>query len=114
MFIVFGFGLVGFSAASVSAAGITIPTGTGLPNVTDTTGQGPVVQVVLNFMAWLLGIFMLLAVIAFVVTGIQYLTSMGDPYKAEGAKKAFIYSVTGVAAVGGALVLINTIDALLR
>lgn len=97
-----------------AAAGIVIPPATGLPDPADTTGQGPVVQVTVNVMKWILSVFTLLAVMAFVFTGIKYLTSMGDTYKAEEARKSLEYSVIGVAVVGGALILIYTVDVLLR
>ncbi len=101
-------------AQEVFATGITIPTGTGLPDPSDTTGQGPVVQVAVNVMRWILAIFTLLAVIAFVYTGFKYLTTMGDTYKAESAKNSLVYSIIGVAVTAGALILINTVDVLLR
>lgn len=109
-----GIGLLFTPANTVIAGGITIPATTGLPDKADTTGQGPVMQVAVDVMSWLLSAFMLLAIIAFVYTGIKYLTSGGDTYAAESAKKSLIYSIIGVAVVGGALVLLNTIDTLLR
>lgn len=108
------FGFLAFSTSSTFAAGITIPEGTGLPDPTDTTGQGPVVQLAVNVMKWILSIFTLLAVISFVFAGIKFLTSMGDTYKAEEAKKALVYSIIGVAVVGGSLILIYTVDFLLQ
>ncbi len=109
-----GVGFFSVSVNQVSAGGIVIPTNTGLPDPADTTGQGPVVQVAINVMKWVLSIFTLLAVIAFVYTGIMYLTTSGDTYKAESAKNSLVYSIIGVAVVAGALVLVYTIDALLR
>lgn len=94
--------------------GIAIPAGTGLPDPADTTGQGPVVQVTVQIMEWVLGVFMIVAIIAFVYTGILFLTSGGNQYQADAAKKSFTYSVIGVIAVGSALVLLNTIDTILR
>jgi len=101
---------------SALAGGIAIPATTGLPDPADTSGhgQGPVVSVALTVMGWILGIFMLLSIIAFVYTGIMYLTSRGDQYQAESAKKSLVYVVIGVFFVGAALVLLNTIDSLIR
>lgn len=116
LFIITLFLSVGFLALSTSnaLAEITIPNGTGLPDPADTTGQGPVVQVAVNVMKWILSIFTLLAVISFIYTGIKFLTSMGDTYKADEAKKALVYSIIGVAVVGGSLILINAVDFLLQ
>jgi hypothetical protein len=112
--LIFVFGVLSFPASDILAAGITIPPGTGLPDPADTTGQGPVVQVAVTVMKWLLSIFTLLAVISFVYTGIKFLTSMGDTYKADEARKSLVYSIIGVAVVGGALILVYTVDALLQ
>jgi len=45
---------------------------------------------------WLLGIFGFIAVIGFVISGIIYLISAGDEDAQERAKRAMIYSITGV------------------
>jgi Type IV secretion system pilin len=96
------------------ANGITIPTNTGLPEPPDNTGGvGPVADVIFYFVGWILTIFLLLAVISFVITGIQYLLAFGDTYKAETAKRNFTYSVIAVAVVGGALVIIVTVEQIL-
>lgn len=94
--------------------GINVPTNTGLPYPTNNTGEGPVIDVIFTFVGWILSVFMLLAVIAFVITGIQYLFAFGDTYKAETAKRNFTYSVIAVSVVGGALIILITIDALLN
>jgi hypothetical protein len=95
----------------VANAQIVVPGNTGLPEPTDRTGgAGPVMDVVFYFVSWVLSLFMLLAVIGFVITGIQYLMTFGDYQRAETAKRNFTYSVIAVAVVGGALVIIRTID----
>lgn len=92
---------------------IPLPENSGLPNPTDTTGQGPVVQVIGNVLSWILTVFLFLAVIGFIVTGIQYLMSFGSSFAVEKAKRNFVYSVIAVAVVGGAMVIIYTIESLL-
>ena len=54
-----------------SGAGVCIPTQTGL-------SQSSVEYILETFMKWLLGIFGFLTIIAFVISGIQYLTAAGD------------------------------------
>ena len=95
------------------ARSISLPTNSGLPNPTDTTRQGPVVQVVGNVLSWILTVFLLLAIISFVVTGIQYLFSFGNTFSAENAKRNFVYSTIAIAIVGGALIITYTIERLL-
>ena len=95
----------------VANAQIVVPGNTGLPEPTDRTGgAGPVMDVVFYFVSWILSLFMLLAVLGFVITGIQYLMAFGDYQRAEIAKRNFMYSVIAVTVVGGALVIIRTID----
>ncbi|MEA1926355.1 MAG: hypothetical protein U9M90_03925 [Patescibacteria group bacterium] len=98
------------------AGGITVPANTGLPDPADPpgyAGAGPVIAVIFNFLGWILAVFILLAVISFVITGIQYFMAMGDQYKAETAKRNFTYSIIAVAVAGAGLILIRTIDYLL-
>ena len=82
---------------------------TGLPNPSG--GIKGVVDRVLN---WMLGIFGALALLAFVISGIMYLTAAGESTKMENAKKAMIWSIIGVAVGLGGVVILQTIDYLLR
>ena len=54
------------------------------------------VDIVANFMQWILGVFGFIGIIGFVVAGIWYLTAAGDETQIERAKKAMIYSIVGV------------------
>lgn len=110
---ILGLGVSLGAIAPQAQAGITIPTGTGLPEPTTVSGFGPVVDVVASVLRWILGLFLLLAIISFVISGIMYLFSFGDPRMAEKAKSAFTYSIIAVAAVGGSLIIVQTIDLLL-
>lgn len=101
----------GASPATVSG-GITIPD-VGLPDPPDTTGKGPLLDVLLFFMQWILIVFVILAVISFVITGIQYFFALGDKYSAENAKNNFKYSVIAVLVTGISLIIILTIDNIL-
>lgn len=112
----FVFALI-FSGIPAFAGGIAVPANTGLPDPGDDVGSfrdvGPVLVIIYLFVSWLLAVFTLLAVIAFVITGIQYFLAFGDTYKAETAKKNFVYSVIAVTVVGGGMVIIRTINRLL-
>lgn len=96
-----------FSVSIAQAQEITIPTGTGLPDP-----SGGIMGVLTNFTSWLITIFLILAVLSFVATGIMYLFSMGDSrsQNVENAKKYFQYSIIAVAIVGGSFIIIQSID----
>ena len=85
---------------------------------TDTSGlpynTGGVIGVVTNVADFLLGLIGLVAVIAFVIAGFQYLTAYGDEKVVEKAKHTMTYAVMGLAVVLLAVTIIMTVDALLR
>lgn len=93
-------------ALGVNAAEVTLPTGTGLP---EPSGRDPVNTVATTFMNWLLSILGVLAVIAFVISGIQYITSAGNQDSIETAKKNMKWSIVGVAVALISLTILNTI-----
>lgn len=65
-------------------------------------------------MYWILGIFSMIAVIAFAISGIQYLLSAGDEGRMEVAKRHMIYSIVGVVVGLSGLVVVFTIFWALR
>lgn len=88
---------------SDSGAGVCIPTQTGL-------SQASVEYVLETFMKWLLAIFGFIAIIAFVISGVQYLTAAGDESQAETAKRNMQYSIIGiVVALSGYIILVAII-----
>ncbi|MCA9364682.1 MAG: hypothetical protein KC736_02210 [Candidatus Moranbacteria bacterium] len=89
-------------------AGVCVPTkaNTGL-------SEASVGTVVENFMKWILGIFGFLAVIAFVISGIQYLTAAGNEGQIDTAKNNMKWSIVGVLVALGGYVIILAIDSLL-
>lgn len=91
--------------------GIVIPSGTGLPEPPD-GADGPIVIVLVNVLSWIMSVFLILAVISFVITGFQYMIALGGDITK--AKNNFYYSILAVAVVGGSMVIIRTIDFLLR
>ena len=99
--------------SQTTTAQIVVPGGTGLPDPADApgyAGSGPVIAVIFSFLDWILSVFMLLAVTAFVITGIQYLMAAGDQSRAEIAKRNFMYSITAVTIAGAGLIIIRTIN----
>ncbi|GBE17064.1 hypothetical protein BMS3Abin15_00900 [bacterium BMS3Abin15] len=80
-------------------AGVCFPTETGL-------SEAPVIDIMANFLSWVLGIFGFIAIIAFVISGIQYLTSAGDEKMIETAKRNMRWSVIGVIVGISGLVII--------
>lgn len=100
-------GLFGFISPTEA---VSIPVGTGLP---DPGGPNPVIGVVTTVLGWILIVFLMLSIISFIVTGIQYLLSFGSTYMAENAKRNFVYSIIAVTIVCGALIIVYTIQYLL-
>jgi hypothetical protein len=94
-------------SVSIAKAAITIPTGTGLPDP-----GGGIIDVLMNFTSWLLTLFLIMAVLAFVITGLMYLFSMGDArsQSLENAKQYFKYAITAVVIVGSSYIIIQSID----
>lgn len=92
---------------SPSPAGVCIPGDTGL-------SQASVEYILEVFMKWLLSIFGFLAIIAFVISGIQYLTAAGSEDQAGTAKRNMQYSIVGVIVALSGLVILTAINAALQ
>lgn len=90
-------------------SGTTFADNVEIPSVGLPSG-GDLRTVVENVLKWLLGIFGFLAMIAFIVSGIIYLTSAGEKERAETAKKAMNYSIIGVIVGLSGYVVINAIN----
>ncbi|HBI34145.1 MAG TPA: hypothetical protein DEA43_02970 [Candidatus Moranbacteria bacterium] len=93
-----GFGNVpGVSAGSAASCGVgfekmggvCFPTTTGL-------SSAPISTILSNLFLWLMGLFVTFAVVAFVVSGIQYLLAAGDEGMAETAKKNATNAIIGI------------------
>ncbi|OGI31086.1 MAG: hypothetical protein A3G09_00055 [Candidatus Moranbacteria bacterium RIFCSPLOWO2_12_FULL_48_12] len=65
-------------------------------------------------MWWLLAVFGMIAIIAFVISGIQYLISAGNEAMIETAKRNMMYSMLGVLVGLSGWVIIRAIDAALN
>lgn len=100
-----------FLVSKIQAQGIEIPTGTGLPDP-----SGGVTEVLTNFLSWLLTIFLILSILAFVITGVMYLIALGDSRSQtlENAKQYFKYAILAVVIVGSSYIIIQFINDLLN
>lgn len=88
-------------------AGVCFPTNTGLSKL-------GIIDIAVNLMKWMLYLFGFLAIISFVVSGIQYLAASGNASLIETAKRNMTYSIVGVIVALAGLVIIVAIDALLK
>ena len=98
-----------FPLAASAEWNISNVKGYGLP------GEGSDIgDVLINILEWILMIFGILAVLAFIISGIMYFTAAGDTTKAENAKKNMTYAIIGVAVGLGGVVIIQTIQSALE
>jgi len=95
------------NAATTASSGVVIPTDTGLSSST-------VQDILLNLLKWLLMIVGIIALIGFVISGIQYILAAGSEKLMETAKRNMVYSTIGVVVVLAGLVIVKAIDAALR
>lgn len=89
--------------------GIELPTGTGLTD-------RPILDIIVTVLTWLIRVFLLLAFIAFVITGLQFLLATGNAYSgaAQNAKQNFGYAIMALVVVGSSYIIMLTIDKLLQ
>ena len=88
--------------------GVCVPTDTGLSKGADP--ENPIWSVLDTFLKWILSIFGLIAIIAFVVSGIMYLTSGGNENQIDSAKRYMIWSIVGVVVALSGLIVIYAVD----
>lgn len=93
-----------------SSSGVCIPA-TGLP--TAGGGADPVSDVIRNVMEWMLRVVGIIAVIAFVISGTQYLLAAGDQNAMETAKRNLKWSIVGVIVALIGIIILNTAWSLL-
>ncbi|HLN19411.1 MAG TPA: hypothetical protein VK255_04565, partial [Patescibacteria group bacterium] len=67
-----------------------------------------------NLLIWLLSIFGGIAIISFIVSGVQYFLAAGDEKMMQSAKRNATFSIIGVVVALSAYVVIQAIDTLLR
>lgn len=91
-----------------ATAGVCFPNNTGLPDPT-----GGISAVAKNVLNWMLGIFTTIAIIAFVISGLQYLTSTGDEGQLEIAKRNAKWAMVGVLVGLSGYVILQAVQAAL-
>lgn len=101
--------LVIFSVNIALADSYTLPSGTGLPNPTN--GIAAILE---NLLTWVLGIFSIIAIISFIISGIQYFLAAGDEKMMQTAKRNATYSIVGVIVALAAYVIIQAVDTALN
>ncbi len=70
--------------------------------------SGPVLCVLATFLSWILTVLGIVTVISFVIAGLQYMLSLGDPKSIETAKAHMKWSVVGLAvALSGVIVILQ-------
>lgn len=85
-----------------------------LPDPTGGSGGHPIAVVLEKLLNWMLGVFGLLAVIAFIIAGVLYLTAQGEEAQIQKAKRMVVYGVIGIFVGLAGVVIIKTIDSLLQ
>jgi len=93
-------------AGFASIGGVCFPASTGL-------SSAPISVILANIFSWLMGLFTTFAIIAFIISGIQYLTSTGDTDQIEKAKHNAMYALLGVVIGLSGFVIVNAIAAAL-
>ena len=102
-------GLVFFlSNSSLAQSGYYVPS-VGLPGAyTDVRG------ILANILAWLLSIVGIVAIIAFVVSGMQYFLAAGDPEMMKTAKTNALWSAIGIIVAISGFIIIRAVDTALN
>lgn len=92
----------------VIRGGVCFPSNTGLPEP-----AGGIAGILGYVMNWLLAMFGIIAIIAFVISGVQYLTAAGDEGQAETAKRNMKFAMMGVLVGLSAYIIIDAIRCML-
>jgi hypothetical protein len=95
------------SKGFVDRGGICLPENSGLSGAT-------VYEILFSVIRWLIGIFGFVAILAFLVSGFQYLLAFGDEKQIETAKTNMKWSVVGIAVALSGFIIIRAVDMALR
>lgn len=114
-----------FAATTTTGTAATTTTKTTTTTTTDTKCEGevragicfpetnlpdtPIEEILLNLMRWLFGIFGFLAIITFLIAGMQYFAAAGNPDTAKKAKQNMIYSIIGILVALSGFIIITAI-----
>lgn len=78
------------------------------------TPDSSIYEIIRTTMNYLLAILGFIAIIAFVIAGILYLTAFGDEKRIGTAKNAMFYSIVGIIVALIGYVIVNAVDSWLR
>lgn len=92
------------------SSGVCIPTATGLPSP---GGDDPLAEVIQNVLDWLLIVIGVIAIIAFVISGLQYLMAAGNQNTMELGKRNMQWSIVGVIVALMGLIILNFVYTML-
>jgi hypothetical protein len=95
-------GTTGCGANFTNIGGVCFPTNTGL-------SSAPIATILSNVLAWLMILFTGFAIMAFLISGIQYLVSAGNMDQIETAKRNAMYALLGVIVGLSGFVIIQAI-----
>ncbi len=86
----------------IEKSGVCIPSSTGLSDMT-------VSEVLMSMLSWLLYITGTIGIIAFVVSGMMYLTSAGNDKMIENAKTYMVWSIVGIIVAFSGVIVLNAV-----
>ena len=92
--------------ARLNGTGVCAPISTGLSSAT-------LSQILTSLLNWILGIFTTLAILAFVISGVQYLTSTGNEDMIETAKRNAKCSIIGIVVGLSGFVVLQAVASLI-
>ncbi len=81
-------------------------------NVVNPISTADFAKIVENVLLWILSVAGSLAIFAFIVGGIMYMTSSGDEQKANNAKKVITWTIIGTVLILASYAIIVVIDAI--
>lgn len=95
---------------SAIGAGVLSPVFWYSTALADTPGIGQVQNFLKNFISAIAGLAGIVATAFFVIGGLRYITSSGNPHHLESAKRTIFFAATGLAITIGAFVLSNIVS----
>lgn len=99
-------GVTGSKCTDSKIGGVCFPSGTGL-------SEKSIVEILTSFISWILGIFGFIAILGFIISGLQYIFATGDEGMVETAKRNMKYSIIGVIVALSGWIVIKAVDTLL-
>lgn len=71
--------------------------------------SGGITQIIRTFLTWALGIIGLIALISFIISGIQYMLAAGEDTAMQKAKRNMLYSIYGIVVALSGVIIIQAI-----